>query len=184
MRSAGTSPHRRHACVGADESVLEAEQRSPVLQRSSVRRRRPWALQHDDEPRRCIQSRLPSQMSVLPHLQHQGPATMTALARAEGVRPQSMGATVSVPHVAGLVSGHPTRPTVDKRFCPSLLPPGMRSRLAGRYEKTGCSEPFDEARAGRAGGTGKRHRTAQAAGRSTARPRVQYQDRATAPLSG
>lgn len=51
-----------------------------------------------------------SQVSVLGHLERNGPATVTELARAEGVRPQSMGATVSVLQAAGLVSGtpHPT----------------------------------------------------------------------------
>src|SRR5882672_9778771 len=48
-----------------------------------------------------------SQMSVLSRLEREGPATVTTLARAEGVRPQSMGATVSVLEEAGLVSGAP-----------------------------------------------------------------------------
>src|ERR1700704_986950 len=48
-----------------------------------------------------------SQMSVLSRLEREGPATVTTLARAEGVRPQSMGATVSVLEAAGLVSGAP-----------------------------------------------------------------------------
>jgi DNA-binding MarR family transcriptional regulator len=48
-----------------------------------------------------------SQMSVLGHLEREGPATVTALARAEGVRPQSMGATVAVLEGAGLVTGAP-----------------------------------------------------------------------------
>ncbi|EQD71944.1 MarR family transcriptional regulator [mine drainage metagenome] len=46
-----------------------------------------------------------SQMSVLGRLERDGPATVTTLARAEGVRPQSMGATVSVLEGAGLVRG-------------------------------------------------------------------------------
>lgn len=46
-----------------------------------------------------------SQLSVLARLEREGPATVTTLARAEGVRPQSMGATVSVLEAAGLVSG-------------------------------------------------------------------------------
>lgn len=54
-----------------------------------------------------------SQKSVLFHLEREGPATVTTLARSEGVRPQSMGATVSVLEAAGLVSGAPD-PT-DKR---------------------------------------------------------------------
>ncbi|MHB1617618.1 MAG: MarR family winged helix-turn-helix transcriptional regulator [Metallibacterium sp.] len=46
-----------------------------------------------------------SQMSVLGRLERDGPATVTTLARAEGVRPQSMGATVAVLQGAGLVRG-------------------------------------------------------------------------------
>jgi DNA-binding MarR family transcriptional regulator len=52
----------------------------------------------------------PSQISVLSRLEREGPATVTTLAQAEGVRPQSMGATVSALQVAGFVVGsqHPT----------------------------------------------------------------------------
>jgi DNA-binding MarR family transcriptional regulator len=46
-----------------------------------------------------------SQTSVLSRLDREGPATVTSLARAEGMRPQSMGATVSALEAAGLVSG-------------------------------------------------------------------------------
>ncbi|MEO6919895.1 MAG: MarR family transcriptional regulator [Collimonas sp.] len=46
-----------------------------------------------------------SQKSVLLRLERDGPATVTTLARAEGVRPQSIGATVAVLEAAGLVSG-------------------------------------------------------------------------------
>ncbi|PYI68670.1 MarR family transcriptional regulator [Arthrobacter livingstonensis] len=49
----------------------------------------------------------PSQIAVLVRLQNDGPATVTSLARAEGVRPQSMGATVSVLDAAGLIGGSP-----------------------------------------------------------------------------
>ncbi|MGI4791637.1 MAG: MarR family winged helix-turn-helix transcriptional regulator [Janthinobacterium lividum] len=48
-----------------------------------------------------------SQMSALSRLERDGPATVTTLARAEGVRPQSMGATVAILEAAGLVSGVP-----------------------------------------------------------------------------
>ena len=47
----------------------------------------------------------PSQVAVLTHLERRGPLTITALARAEGVRPQSMGATVASLDAAGSVSG-------------------------------------------------------------------------------
>ena len=48
-----------------------------------------------------------SQKAVLLHLERQGPATVTTLARAEGVRPQSMGATIASLQAAGLVTGAP-----------------------------------------------------------------------------
>ncbi len=46
-----------------------------------------------------------SQKSVLLHLEREGPATVTTLARALGMRSQSMGAIVSTLEVAGLVDG-------------------------------------------------------------------------------
>jgi DNA-binding MarR family transcriptional regulator len=49
----------------------------------------------------------PSQMAVLRRLNSDGPATVTGLARAEGMRPQSMGANIAALEAAGLVSGAP-----------------------------------------------------------------------------
>ena len=49
----------------------------------------------------------PSQTAVLMHLDRDGPTTVTTLARMEGVRSQSMGATVAVLEAAGLVTGSP-----------------------------------------------------------------------------
>ena len=48
-----------------------------------------------------------SQMSIVTRLERDGPATVSALARAEGVRQQSMGATISALEAAGLVKGSP-----------------------------------------------------------------------------
>ena len=48
-----------------------------------------------------------SQLAVLRRLDSEGPATVTSLARAEGMRPQSMGANVAALEAAGLVSGTP-----------------------------------------------------------------------------
>jgi DNA-binding MarR family transcriptional regulator len=48
-----------------------------------------------------------SQLAVLSHLDRNGPSTVTTLAKAEGVRPQSMGATVASLEAAGLVTGSP-----------------------------------------------------------------------------
>lgn len=49
----------------------------------------------------------PSQVSVLLRLEKDGPATASSLARAEGMRPQSMGAVIAALEGAGLVSGAP-----------------------------------------------------------------------------
>ncbi len=49
----------------------------------------------------------PSQVAVLRRLEAAGPLTVSALARAAGIRPQSMGATVAALQAAGLVAGTP-----------------------------------------------------------------------------
>ena len=49
----------------------------------------------------------PSQTAVLLRLDKDGPATTSSLARAEGMRPQSMGTVVAVLEAAGLVTGSP-----------------------------------------------------------------------------
>lgn len=48
-----------------------------------------------------------SQLNVLSRLEREGPGTVSDLARAEGVRPQSMGATVASLEEAGLVRRDP-----------------------------------------------------------------------------
>lgn len=63
----------------------------------------------------------PSQVSVLTRLERDGPATVSSLARAEGMRPQSMGANVSVLEAAGLVSGLPD-PKDGRQTILSLTP--------------------------------------------------------------
>src|ERR1700753_3585574 len=49
----------------------------------------------------------PSQTAVLLRLEREGPATTSGLARAEGMRPQSMGAVVAALEAAGLGPGAP-----------------------------------------------------------------------------
>jgi len=78
-----------------------------------------------------------SQTSVLAHLESEGPATVTTLARAQGVRPQSMGANVAVLEAAGLISGAPDPTDGRQPFCRSPPLPGRRSSLAGRQRRTG-----------------------------------------------
>jgi DNA-binding MarR family transcriptional regulator len=72
-----------------------------------------------------------SQASVLTRLERDGPATVTTLARAEGVRPQSMGATVSVLEAAGLVGGAPD-PTDRRQTILSLTAACREAIEAGR----------------------------------------------------
>ncbi len=61
----------------------------------------------------------PSQMSVLLRLEAEGQATTSSLARAEGMRPQSMATVIAALEAAGLVSGAPD-PTDGRRILLSL----------------------------------------------------------------
>ncbi len=72
-----------------------------------------------------------SQISVLSRLERDGPATVTTLARAEGMRPQSMGANVSALEAAGLVSGAPD-PDDGRQTILSLTPACREWVKAGR----------------------------------------------------
>ncbi len=62
-----------------------------------------------------------SQKCALLRLEQEGSATVTTLAHAEGVRPQSMGATISVLEAAGMVSGKPD-PSDRRQTLLSLTP--------------------------------------------------------------
>jgi DNA-binding MarR family transcriptional regulator len=78
----------------------------------------------------------PSQTSVLGHLDRNGPTTVTALARMEGVRSQSMGATIAVLEAAGLVKGSPD-PEDGRQTILSLTPACrelIRSGRAARHD--------------------------------------------------
>ncbi|WP_228934432.1 MarR family winged helix-turn-helix transcriptional regulator [Paraburkholderia saeva] len=72
-----------------------------------------------------------SQTRVLMLLEREGPATVTALARAEGVRPQSMGETVASLKAAGLVSGEPN-PVDGRQTVLSLTAACRKAIKAGR----------------------------------------------------
>jgi DNA-binding MarR family transcriptional regulator len=62
-----------------------------------------------------------SQISVVLRLEREGAATVTHLARAEGVRPQSLGATIAGLEAAGLVRGAPD-PSDGRQTMLSLTP--------------------------------------------------------------
>lgn len=62
-----------------------------------------------------------TQIAVLIRLDRDGPATVTSLAKAEGMRPQSMGANVSALEAAGLVTGAPD-PNDGRQTILSLTP--------------------------------------------------------------
>jgi DNA-binding MarR family transcriptional regulator len=76
----------------------------------------------------------PSQVSVVLRLEKDGPAAVSSLARAEGMRPQSMSAIVTSLLEAGLVSGSPDpndgRQTLISlsRKCQELLKDGRAAR--------------------------------------------------------
>lgn len=67
-----------------------------------------------------------SQISVL-RLLEKGPATISALARSDGMRPQSMGATVAALEAAGLVAG--AQDPADGRQTLWSLTPSCRERV-------------------------------------------------------
>ena len=72
-----------------------------------------------------------SQKSVLHRLEREGSTTATALARAEGVRPQSMGATLQTLQTAGLIHATPD-PADGRRTLLSLTPRCRRMILSSR----------------------------------------------------
>ena len=72
-----------------------------------------------------------SQKSVLRRLETEGPTTVSALARAEGVRPQSMGATVATLEALGFVSGAP-HPKDGRQTVLSLTPACVEMIRVGR----------------------------------------------------
>jgi DNA-binding MarR family transcriptional regulator len=69
-----------------------------------------------------------SQTATLGRLYREGPATVTALAKAEGMRPQSMGAIVAALEAAGMVSGAPD--PADGRQTILSLTDACRERIA------------------------------------------------------
>jgi DNA-binding MarR family transcriptional regulator len=73
----------------------------------------------------------PSQMQVLALLEREGPATVTALARVQGVRPQSMGETLSTLKAAGFVNGAPD-PNDGRQTVLSLTPAFRKKIKASR----------------------------------------------------
>jgi DNA-binding MarR family transcriptional regulator len=73
----------------------------------------------------------PSQVSVLLRLEQDASATVSALARTEGMRPQSMSAIVLSLQETGLVSGAPD-PADGRQTLVSLTPKCLKWLQAGR----------------------------------------------------
>jgi len=76
----------------------------------------------------------PSQVSVVLRIEKEGPATVSSLARAEGMRPQSMSAIITSLLETGLVNGSPdpndrrqTLMTLSRK-CQNLLKDGRAAR--------------------------------------------------------
>ena len=76
-----------------------------------------------------------SQLAVLGHLDRNGPTTVTALAKLEGVRSQSMGATVAALEAAGMVRGSPD-PNDGRQTILSLTPVCVTLIKNGRAART------------------------------------------------
>ena len=75
-----------------------------------------------------------SQKSVLLHLDRDGPATVSALARAEGVRPQSMRVTVASLEAIKAIAGTPD-PTDGRQTLVDLTPAFRKTLKASRAAK-------------------------------------------------
>ena len=73
----------------------------------------------------------PSQVSVLLRLEKDDSATVSSLARAEGMRPQSMSAIVMPLEEVGLVSGAPD-PSDGRKTLMSLTPKCLKLLQEGR----------------------------------------------------
>lgn len=104
--------------AGPDEDLVHAASELRVLAGQLIRRLRAVSESPDVTM---------SQASVLSRLDRDGPATTAALARAEGVRPQSMGATLMALEESGLVARTP-HPT-DRRQSLMLLTRKGRHQL-------------------------------------------------------
>jgi DNA-binding MarR family transcriptional regulator len=76
----------------------------------------------------------PAQKSVLFHLERDGPATVSALARAESVKPQSMRLTVTGLERLGVIKGE-ADPTDGRKTLIDLTPAFKRTLLASRAAK-------------------------------------------------
>jgi DNA-binding MarR family transcriptional regulator len=75
-----------------------------------------------------------SQRAVIARLEAQGPSTIAALARAEAVRPQSMGATVAAIETQGMVRRNPD-PRDGRRAVISLTDAGRRTLAENRARR-------------------------------------------------
>jgi DNA-binding MarR family transcriptional regulator len=73
----------------------------------------------------------PSQISVVLRLEEGGPTTVSGLARAEGMRPQSMSAVMTPLQEAGLVHGAPD-PNDGRQTLMSLTPRCLKWLKEGR----------------------------------------------------
>ncbi len=73
----------------------------------------------------------PSQVSIVLRLEKDGPATVSGLARAEGMRPQSMSAAITPLQEAGLVSGA-ADPNDGRQTLMSLTPKCLKLLREGR----------------------------------------------------
>jgi len=73
----------------------------------------------------------PSQISVVLRLEEGGPATVSSLARAEGMRPQSMSAVMTPLQQVGLVGGTPD-PNDGRQTLMSLTPKCLKWLKEGR----------------------------------------------------
>ncbi|MGW0970913.1 MarR family winged helix-turn-helix transcriptional regulator [Streptomyces sp. NPDC002516] len=114
--------------AGAQDSAARAAQDLRVAF-SLLRRRIREVSETQDGPQGATQDLTPSQISALTLVSKSGAATASALAAAEGVRPQSMAATLAALDQYGLIQRNPD-PGDGRRQLVTLTDAG-RERVEG-----------------------------------------------------
>jgi DNA-binding MarR family transcriptional regulator len=112
--------NRKSSIQTGPPSTLAAEMRT-VFRKLKLR------LREHGEPSNLT----PSQLSVILRLEQDGSATVSGLARTEGMRPQSMSAVVTPLQESGLVRGAPD-PSDGRQTLMSLTPKCLKSLQEGR----------------------------------------------------
>ena len=102
-----TFPVILHICCPNMATIIDTQGLSPAVGLAQALRALVGKMKRRLREQADSGDLTPSQIAVLLRLESDGPATTSSLARAESMRPQSMGAVVAALDAAGLVVGAP-----------------------------------------------------------------------------